>query len=104
MRALLLLALVASAAHAEGPPKLEPFLTMAHTSDILTGPPFLPAAPGCEASTDFVGAGATIVWPRVEVDLAQGIKWRDLWCGKPYAKKPESGTLIQVRWYPWRNR
>lgn len=86
------------------PPKLEPFaLSYSHTSDVLRGPPFMMAAEGCEPTTDFLGSGVTVVWRRLEIDFAQGVKVRDAWCGKPWRQPAESGTHLALRWYPWRH-
>jgi hypothetical protein len=73
-----------------------------HISDIMRGPPFMAAMPGCEPTTDWFGAGVTFAWPHVQVDLAHGVKQRDAWCGRPYAQPRESGTELAVRWYPFR--
>lgn len=85
---------------------LEPFLGYTHVSDVLTGRPFLTNPAGCEPTTDWLGAGVTVVWPRVEIDFAHGIKARDMWCSRssPTRGHSESGTLVTMRWYPWRNR
>ena len=83
-------------------PTIEPFLGYTHISDVMQGRPFLVPMPGCEQTMDWMGAGGTFVWPHVEIDLAQGIKQQNAWCGRPYSKPRESGTLLTLRWYPWR--
>ncbi len=97
---------MAASADEKQPPTIEPFLVASHTSDVLTGRPFLANPMGCEPTTDFLGVGATIAWKRVELDLAHGIKARDTWCDRrtPTRGGFESGTMVTVRWYAWRGR
>jgi hypothetical protein len=85
-------------------PDIRAFLGYTHVSDITRGPPFAEIKPGCEPTTDWVGAGVTFVWPHVQVDLAHGVKQRDAWCGRPYAQPREPGTELALRFYPWSRR
>jgi hypothetical protein len=84
--------------------ELFPWLGYTHVSDIMRGPPLGAVLDGCEPTTDWLGVGVTVAFPRVDVDIAHGIKQRDAWCGRPYAQARESGTLASVRWYVWRKR
>jgi len=72
---------------------IEPVIKTTHISDLMRSPP--------EPTTDYVGAGVTVSWRHVEIDLTHGTKARD--CHRMRCDW-ESGSEITVRTYPFRRR
>lgn len=81
---------------------VRPIVTWSHLSDITRGEPFNDKE---EPSSDFVGAGLTVEWKRVEFDVAYGWQLRECRFTKmsdcPDANVNEN-ILLRIRGYFWK--
>ena len=76
--------------------QVEPLLSASHISDITQSYP--------EPTEDYLGAGVTVSWRNIEVDVTHGIKSRDCGTFRGGECAWQSGSEISTRIYPLRRQ